>query len=58
LGASRETVQNVSIFGSKLKFFSNINSNSLVRLLIQGTSFLVIPGDAFQLTPQLKVGSH
>ncbi|XP_047738214.1 uncharacterized protein LOC108674363 isoform X3 [Hyalella azteca] len=54
LGASRETVQNVSILGSKLEVFPKINSSSLVRFVTTETSLVDIPGDAFQLTPQLK----
>ncbi|XP_018017841.1 uncharacterized protein LOC108674406 isoform X3 [Hyalella azteca] len=54
LGATRETVQDVNILGSNLKVFPKINSSSLVRLLTQDTSLLDIPGDAFQLTPQVK----
>ncbi|XP_018017808.1 uncharacterized protein LOC108674406 isoform X1 [Hyalella azteca] len=54
LGASRETVQDVNILGSKLEIFPKINSSSLVRFLTEETSLLDIPSDAFQLTPLLK----
>ncbi|KAF2360430.1 hypothetical protein FHG87_008812 [Trinorchestia longiramus] len=55
LGASADTIRNLTFRGGSLNVFPKVNSSSLEKFSTEGTKQLSdLPGDAFQHTPQLK----